>query len=324
MDLGHLGFASVVRVYSRVHDGFVGFTNVSYEPAEEEKELRIPVRFTRPHENTNVVTVRYETEGEPAPNYAPVSGLLTWSPEESGEKNITVPLIDNDTFDGSSVFNIKLRSPISARLDEITNAVIAVRDRRPSVMPANRVELPEGPFVTVLRGEASVTIELDRSYGFDGAVAFTNIWIADDSAVPEIDLQAATNLGVSWKRREGGTCQIVLPLNPEALASNHVRRFAISGAVLLEGETTLDRLTIGVAILPREMRVPITLRKWEFDFALENLRLLANAPQGSVVELLEANDPSGSWLPIREAKVGANVGFEILRENGPARFFSVR
>ncbi len=76
------------------------------------------------------VSVNYATEDGSAQailNYSSVSGVLTWGPNETGPKNISVTLFNDSTVTGDLYFVIKLSNAVNATIAK-NMGVISIRD----------------------------------------------------------------------------------------------------------------------------------------------------------------------------------------------------
>jgi hypothetical protein len=278
-------------------------------------------------ENTNAVTVHYSTGGRAQGNYVPVSGTIKWAPGEEGEKKIVVPVKENDVYDERREFNLNLTEPAGARLGKNTHAYGIVDDAISTLTIANGIqsEFGTGLYVGVLRGQSSVTIEIERGGGLDGTLRMRDFGFEDSTAIAGEDYESVTNLSLFWNRGEGGRRRFTAPLKSDAVATD-MRGFYVTAYVDLEGAAAPQSFGIVVMILPPNAKPPLRITGWNWHAGADTITLNANAPGGGLVELLESNDADGPWTPIEGLPAtDGTVSFQRNVANfGQQKYFYVR
>jgi len=148
--------------------GFAVPTTVEFENSGSAKIL-----VERTEGTDGTVSVQYTTADDTAiagKNYTAQSGTLTFGPGEIF-KSITVPLIDDQTYNGGSTFKVKLSNPAGATLSAITTETVSIiDDEHPPVLSivAPFSSVPEGdggqvdiPIVVKLTGSTTLPVTVN-------------------------------------------------------------------------------------------------------------------------------------------------------------------
>jgi len=109
------------------------------------------------------VSVSYQTLAHTATaddDYTAVSGLLTWADGDEADKQLTIPILDNDQFEDPERFTLVLTDPINAALGPQYFATVLIEDDDPQPPPPieEPLETPTAIYVPPLKFTVSVKI----------------------------------------------------------------------------------------------------------------------------------------------------------------------
>lgn len=318
----------IVRVYDPVHDGIVQFSEAYGTGSEETGKMTFKVKLLRATENTLPVTVNFQTADDTATapkDYIATTGSVTWNPGESGDKLITIPIVDNLTFDADRSFKIRLTGVTGAQLAGVTEGAGYLSDGFQQVNPRNQIVNDGGYGVTVLAGSSEVILEFERTGGTDGKLTVTNLHTFDSTAAAGVDYDMPQNVSLTWAAGEGGVKTLHVPLKTAATITS-AKTFTVTGDVFLEGAQFNLSTYAAVSILPKQNQTRPVVNTADTGLVSNKLKFTVTAPQGSIVQLQSLADLAAQWGIETESTVSnGEVTFEISVDPAvAAKFFQVR
>lgn len=146
-------------------------------------------------------------------DYTSVNTTVSWAAGESGSKSISIPLLDDNEFEGDETFSAlasNLSSGASFGFDPSFVFTIAENE----IEPAGEFNFSEAMY-EVNEDAGSVTITVIRSGGANGAVS-VNYSTADGSATAGSDYSAASGT-LSWAAGDTSDKTFVVSINEDIL-----------------------------------------------------------------------------------------------------------
>ena len=142
-------------------EGTISLTASSASVAENAGAVTLTVRRTIG--TTGAVSVDYATADGTASagtQYADTSGTLNWADGESGDKTISVPVIDNAVYGGNKTFAVNLSNPTGAILGSPNSATITiVENEAVNTAPEIAVVSPTGAQARLATGAAGILLD---------------------------------------------------------------------------------------------------------------------------------------------------------------------
>lgn len=112
---------------------------------------------------TGAVSVQYATSDGTAlagTHYTATSGTLNWADGESGDKTITVPVIDNAVYGGNKTFTVTLSNATAAILGSPNTATVTiVENEAVNTAPQISVNSPTGSQARIATGASGVLLD---------------------------------------------------------------------------------------------------------------------------------------------------------------------
>ncbi len=141
--------------------GTVALTSSTASAAENAGAATLTVRRTIG--TTGAAAVDYATADGTAvagTAYTATSGTLSWADGESGDKTISVPVIDNAVYGGNKTFAVNLSNPTGAILGSPNSATVTiVENEAVNTAPQIAVVSPTGAQARIATGAAGIFLD---------------------------------------------------------------------------------------------------------------------------------------------------------------------
>ena len=205
--------ARLLGVGGGASPGVVGITEQSViETAEGRGEIVVNVRRTGGADGS--VSVAYQTvangDAIAGEDFGDVSGLLTWGDGDMSEQQIRVPIMSDDSAEGSEGFRVTLSdSQDGAGLGTSGVEVIIAADGG----PFGQLSFDKSLYFATESGPAQVTVV--RDYYSTGVVSVTVALIADTATAGEDFV--ASPITLTWADGEVGEKVAEIPIVDDAL-----------------------------------------------------------------------------------------------------------
>ena len=157
--------ATVTIVDDDTSTALIDFNPATYTIAENSGSVTVTV--TRSEVTTGTVTVDYTTvDGTAAANsdYTATSGTLTFNDGET-TKNITIPVLDDNIYEGNETFTVKLSNPSTGNINTPTATVNITDNEAAPVISFNPINY------TIQEDGVSVTMAVYRTGNTTGPVS---------------------------------------------------------------------------------------------------------------------------------------------------------
>ncbi len=175
----------------------VSISDGAPDPAVEGTDPSISFTVTLSNASDVPVTVQYGTQNGTATageDYTTQSGTLTFNPGDPLTQIITVPVVDNDIFEGDESFTVELSNPTVATIDDGSGL-------------GNIDDTPDTPTVSISDGAPDPAVE-----GTDPSISFT-VTLSNASDVP-VTVQYGTQNGTATAGEDYTTQSGTLTFNP--------------------------------------------------------------------------------------------------------------
>lgn len=152
-----------------IHDNELPTARIGFNPngyTVDESAGSVALTVTRSLVTSGAISVNYSTSNGTAlsgNDFSPVSGTLAFAPGETS-KTITVPILDDTTYEGNETFTVNLSSPSSGTITTSAALVIIIDDELPPQLaftPAN---------YSAAEDAGSVTVTITRGVNTSGTV----------------------------------------------------------------------------------------------------------------------------------------------------------
>jgi Calx-beta domain len=315
-----------IRVYQPVPDGIVQFSTSYYAAQETDGYVDATVTLFRADENSEPVTVHYQTSDADARagiNYVAQSGTVTWGPAESGDKTIRIPVIQTPAYEAFQSFNLVLTDVNNASFGNTTNAIMTIMDPYEMLQFANLD--PMLGVYNVVQGETNAVLGLERVGGTDGMLVVTNLSTQDGSALAGTDYVGMSNTtSLVWQPGDGGARLFSVALL-KGFSTGSPKTFYVNASGYLEDPTNGMFGWVAVNIVPTN-QVPAPA----FDESVPllqagSLNLRSFLAQGSTL-VIESSTNLATWSPVAEitSSNGAVQFLAPVQPGAPDQFFRTR
>lgn len=202
--------------------GFVEFSPVSY--TAQESDGQVTITATRQQGSDGDITVVVSTLNGTAvagSDYSVTNEELSWADNDTSPKSLTIELIDDDTFEPTERFSVRMTSVDesegeSALLGSATTATIDIEEL-PVIEPVAPGTLQfSASTYSALETDGEVEVVVTRIGGSDGAVEVV-VSTSDGTADAGEDYEA-TQGQLSWVDGELGSKIVSVALNADVLA----------------------------------------------------------------------------------------------------------
>ena len=226
---------SVSQVYSQVVSfaalgNTFQFASAAYSVSETAGNVVVTV--TRIGDMTGSATVGYTTApgSASASDYTPVSGVLSWLPNDSSTRTITIPIATDAVNEGNETFTVSLSSPQFATLGAIsTTTVTIVDDESAATSMPGVATVVQHPYGALSVQGATLVGNTISNLSKDTVIQLGSI-VGTPPNFAKIDFQGLDiGAGNTLTIRSGAPGQIVYLTNVNGLAST------IAGSVLAQG-----------------------------------------------------------------------------------------
>ena len=146
--------------------GKVEFAADSAQVKEDEGEVTVAVR--RIGGSRGQASVAYSTssiDANSGEDYQPVQGVLSWAHQDVTEKQIQIPIIDNNDVEGAETFEVTLANPKNVILGQRNQIIVSVEDDD----DAGEVVLGDSHYFLNENG-AELTVYVERQGGAKGNI----------------------------------------------------------------------------------------------------------------------------------------------------------
>lgn len=133
---GDINFPGVDTVVPRGPAGTIQLTDISFQVAEG---AMVNVYVNRSGGSSGAVSVDFATAdvtAEGGLDYTMVSGTLYWSSGQTGNKTISIPIMDDDSAEGSESFTVTLSNVAWAALGANSQATVTIVDNDAAAITA--------------------------------------------------------------------------------------------------------------------------------------------------------------------------------------------
>lgn len=144
--------------------GAFQFAQSEYLVQEPDGELTVTIN--RILGSAGEVSVSYQTLAHTATaddDYTAVSSLLTWADGDEADKQLTIPILDNDQFEDPERFTLVLTAPINAALGTQYFATVLIEDDDPQPPPPVEEPLEAPPVIYVPPLKFTVSVKIAGS-----------------------------------------------------------------------------------------------------------------------------------------------------------------
>lgn len=142
-------------------------------------------------------------------DYTAVSQTVTFADGSAADQVVTIPILDDTTFEGDETFQVMLSNPAGgATLAEPSAATITIQEND-AAPPAGTVRFTSASFSGAEDG-GSITISATRASGAQGAIT-VQYSTSNGSAIAGTDY-AATSGTLSWNDQESGVKSFTVPV----------------------------------------------------------------------------------------------------------------
>ena len=140
---------------------------------------------------------------------------VNWAAGDAANKTVTVPIVDDPTFEGSETANFVLQNPTVAVLGAPTAATLTILDDEAPPAPGS-VVFSSATYTT---GEAgpTATITVDRVGGSSGAASVQVALGAGSTATNGTDFAYSSPQTVSWVDGALGSRQVTVTINQDTV-----------------------------------------------------------------------------------------------------------
>lgn len=219
-------------------------------------------------------------------DYTALSTSVSWAANESGNKVVSIPIVQDAVVDPGESFSVELSQPSGGIIGNQSSTQINIID-----------DSDVGLFVftstTIPTSETagSITVQVERQGGLDGSVA-VNFATDNGSATGGADFESSDGT-LSWQSGEGGTKDITITLLDDNELEEQEEFFVqLSGSVPLGDDQQLGDVN----------RISVTIAE---DSADVGQLQFVNASTDSVVE-------SESMVTILVERVNGSEGFVVV------------
>jgi VCBS repeat-containing protein len=188
------------------------------------------------------VSVSYVTaDGTAKANedYTAASGTLVWRAGETGPKNLSVIILDDQIFEASETFAVNLSSAANATLERSTATVTIEENDPPPVVSIVQTLTVDEP--TDADGNAFLTATMDRASSINVTVNYAT---SDDTAVKGRDY-VETSGSITWQAGETGIKSIPVVIKADRIKeANETFIVTLSNPVNATLGNAIARVTI--------------------------------------------------------------------------------
>lgn len=184
----------------------VRFGVPEYEVREGDGQLVIPVLLTAQDSALNTVTVNFRTNAGTAMSpgdYTNVTGTLIWDPEDYEPKEITIPIVEDPSLEGSENFTVTLFDVTGTTLTAQPTSNITIFDND-GVGPGEFQFAVTDLLVFEDVGTATLTVR--RLNGTDGPVSVEVTRVGGGTASPGVDFSDSAMV-LTWPDGDDTTRQ---------------------------------------------------------------------------------------------------------------------
>jgi urease beta subunit len=200
--------AATVNIYddddsTEPNPGVINFTSARYDVDEDDGSVTITLRREEGSEGEATATISTEDITALAgSDYTDTDYTFTWNDGESGDKSITIPIIDDSIEENQEEFRVKIDSTTGASMGDIPQSLVAITDND---TPTNPGEITfASTEYEVNEDNGTVTITVQRTGGSDGAATATisteDITALAGSDYTDIDYTFTWNDGESGEK----------------------------------------------------------------------------------------------------------------------------
>lgn len=190
--------------------GTINLSAASYSVVENTSQGKVTITVTRTGGSVGAASVNYTTGGGTAVsgvNYTTASGTLNWAEGDSTSKTISVPIINNSTYDGNKTFNVTLADAVGAALGNQAEAEVTITEDE--IMKPGTLALASATY-TVNETAGTVTVTVARTGGADGAASID--YATSDGTAAAPGKYTAKSGTLNWNNKEAASKTIVIPI----------------------------------------------------------------------------------------------------------------
>lgn len=179
--------------------GKVSFSQTTISASEDIGDVQLGLR--REGGSTGAISVSVSTRDGTAidgTDYGAIETLVNWADGESGEKLISVPIIDDALFEDDKSFSVVLNSANPNLLGANTQVFITIQDNDPEISEGlNAGTLTLSPLTsTVSEGAGTIEFEIQRTLGSAGAISVSYEFLSG-TAISGEDFQGSSGI-LNW------------------------------------------------------------------------------------------------------------------------------
>jgi ribosomal protein L35AE/L33A len=190
--------------------GTFKFSSATYEIDEDEELAKFTVsRVDGSNGIVYVKCVSYDNTAEAGKDYTAVSKWLAWSHGETGDKNCTVPITDDEEYEGNEFFSLKLENAQGgAEIGDPSTAVVTIIDDETE--PKYGFLRFSSATYEIEENEGSVKITVNRVDGSDGDIS-VKYASSDSTAIAEEDYISVSGT-LRWNDGDDSGKTITVPI----------------------------------------------------------------------------------------------------------------
>lgn len=142
-------------------EGTLSLTSITTSILENAASVSLVVQRTIGSEG--IATIRYSTSNGSATagsDFVTANGTLSWADGEAGNKTITIPLLDDTTYEGNETFTLTLADAQGALLGNPSSSLISIVENEViNTPPVITVVTPSGSTSTVASSAARIFLD---------------------------------------------------------------------------------------------------------------------------------------------------------------------
>jgi uncharacterized repeat protein (TIGR02543 family) len=270
--------------------GTLQFSSATYSVNENAGSITVSV--TRSDGSDGAVSVSYATSNGTATSgsdYTSRSGTLSWGNGDTSTKTITIPIIDDSTYEGNETFAVTLSNATGgASIGSPSTATITIIDD--DIQKPGTLQFSSATY-SVNENAGSITVSVTRSDGSDGAVSVSYA-TSNGTATSGSDYTSRSGT-LSWGNGDTSTKTITIPIIDDSTYEGN-ETFAVTLSNATGGASIGSPSTATITIIDDDIQKPGTL---QFSSATYSV----NENAGSITVSVTRSDGSDGAVSVSYA-----------------------
>jgi hypothetical protein len=234
------------------------FTLSASTVAVNETAGTVTLSVNRTNGGNGAVTVQYNTASGTAyagSDFTTTSGSLNWASGDTSPKTVTIPILDDATFEGNEAFTLSLSNPTGgATLGSPFSATVTIVDNEQA--PTGNLQFAVATS-SVNEAAGTVTLTVNRVIGSNGTVT-VQYATANGSALAGSDFTTTTGT-LTWAHGDTAGKTITVPIFNDSSVEN-TEIFSVTLSNPTGGAALGSPATVTVSIIDNDVAQPGTLQ----------------------------------------------------------------